>query len=136
MGCDIHAYIEVRIGERWVCHSQPRIKRAYGVFGKIAGIHDCGPPIVEPRGFPVDASEIARIEFNQMRVDAHHAGWLTADEVSLFLAWLSKEEGFDFCSKWQHEQLGYITGNSPQHLPGDGYPTQYEAMRLVFWFDN
>lgn len=136
MGCDIHAYIEVKIGGRWVCHSQPRIKRAYGIFGKLAGVRDCGPAIIEPRGFPEDASEIVRIEYEYDDVDAHTAGWLTANELQKFIDWLIETEGHEFASDWQHEQLGYVTGNSPQYIPGRGYPERYEAMRLVFWFDN
>lgn len=134
MGCDIHAYIEVRIRGRWVCHSQPRIRRAYGIFGKLAGVRDCGPAIVEPRGLPPDVSEIVAIEYAHDQADAHSESWLGPEELKQFVAWLAAEEGTTYASDWQRQQLGYITGNSPMYLPGDGYPRQYEAMRLVFWF--
>ena len=127
MGTDIHAYLEVQIDGRWVCHSQPRIKRDCEVFGHIAGVRG-GTPIVEPRGLPVDISEITRIEYEHEEEDAHTAGWLSKTEMQQIADLAPDLSGLNL--------FGYVTGNPPWGVPGDGYPEPYQDARLVFWFDN
>ncbi len=139
MGCDIHAYIEVRISDKWVLYSRPRIQRAYKLFGKIAGVRvNDEPPIVTPQGIPADVSQITQIEWNKWEPDAHHAGWLNASQIKEMCEWAGeqdKEHG-DWYGKWEHVELGCISGNAVYGVPGSGYPIEYQDVRMVFWFDN
>jgi hypothetical protein len=127
MGTDIHAYLEVQIDGRWVCHSQPRIKRNYELFGRIAGIGGAAP-IIEPRGLPSDISEITRIEYEHDGADAHTPGWLSRSEMEQIADLAPDLSGLGL--------FGYVTGNPPWGIPGDGHPAQYQDARLIFWFDN
>lgn len=131
MACDIHAYIEVKIAGRWVCHSQPKMPRSYDLFSKIAGIRGGHDPIVPPRGFPADASEITRIEYEYDGNDAHTPGWLTGAEMRAIDEWYAGE------GPRYVPVFGYVTGNPPWGVPEEeGYPAAYQEARLVFWFDN
>lgn len=70
MGCDIHGAVEYRnpkgsdYEQRWQqLIGQPDMGRYYRLFGRLAGVRGEGPPVADPRGFPVDASHETREAF-------------------------------------------------------------------------
>ena len=102
MGCDIHAYAEVRDGAGWrkvgdvfpldawsrqwhgkECGDAPFTSRNYGVFGFLADVrnYSCVPPIAAQRGFPEDASSGVRAAYAEWEGDAHSASWLTLRDL-------------------------------------------------------
>lgn len=54
MGCDIHAFVEVREHGMWHCFAELHLRRDYRLFNLIAGVRNDGDeqPSFEPRGFP------------------------------------------------------------------------------------
>lgn len=73
MGCDIHMFVEYKIGDApWQADKNHRVSeedgyrnleqfpftsRNYELFGKLAGVRTSGP---DPKGLPDDASEIIK----------------------------------------------------------------------------
>lgn len=132
MGCDIHAYVEIKIHGKWQLYSQPRIKRDYDLFGKMAGVrNEFEIPIAKPRGLPKNVSEIVKLESDFDGSDGHSHSWLNRKEIMALIEW---SEDPMFC----HDNLGYMNGNYITSL-NDGetdHPEEYDDVRLVFWFDN
>lgn len=141
MGCDIHAYVEVKVSGKWHLYSQPRIKRNYKLFAKLAGVrsNDHSPtPIVEPNGLPDDMSELVKIEFKYE--EGHSEGHLNRQQLEEFVEWANKPENgvSKYPGQFEHEQFGYANGN-PIHSIGkykDSHALEYEDARFLFWFDN
>lgn len=123
MGCDIHAHVEVKINGKWEHYNAPYIGRDYELFGNLAGVRRLTTPVVPPRGFPDDASEVTALDFRRWGVDAHTPSWLTRDEVLKVPAWNTRDR-----------ELGYLFGNGWERFEDDEDP--FEDARLVFWFDN
>jgi hypothetical protein len=136
MGCDIHAFVEVKISGEWHCYSSPRIGRWYQLFGKIAGVRDEDEkPIVAPKGLPKDVSEVVRCEYERGKGDWHTATWLNAKEIKELCDWVGEnEQGWK--GKWEHEQLGYVSGNAVYGVPCTEYPPEFQEVRLICWFDS
>jgi hypothetical protein len=66
MGCDIHLFAEHRHPNSeswWGFGGRMNPGRDYGLFGTLAGVREDGPPVSEPRGFPVNAGWAAREEY-------------------------------------------------------------------------
>ena len=147
MGCDIHLHIEVKLHGRWEHYAAPNIERWYRLFGVMAGVRGDEEPIVAPKGFPADASELTRIIRKDYGVDGHTDSWLDHDEIMQLEKHLEKwriEDGdkapfgtFDleygilhtylagssFTAHWQFTDCYYL-------------PTGVTDVRFVFWFDN
>jgi len=101
MGCDIHMYPEVKRNGKWefvyrfqpgrYYEEEPEWKdranyyawedRWYWLFGQLAGVRRPGPPIVEPRGFPSDASQAVVAARDDGDGDYHSWSWLTLAEL-------------------------------------------------------
>src|SRR5690242_15889589 len=85
MGCDIHAWLEIRHDSQW---STPDTKavdldRAYDTFGLFFGVrnHAHLSPVAERRGLPRDASVLVCQDYQTWSDDAHSASWLTWADV-------------------------------------------------------
>jgi len=139
MGCDISPHFEVKVDGKWYHHSVPHFERSYKLFTKMANVRTVAgvKPISEPRGLPDDVSVITRIESDYE--EGHSHSWLDAKEIS---------ELYDFhmslCDN-DHERIHtgiyewwYLCGNGWEcfSLEDGNYPSRYEDIRLVFWFDN
>ena len=136
MGCDIHAHIEVKINGKWEHYSTPRIQRWYQLFAKIAGVRNNNDitPISEPKGLPEDISEITKFESDYMGSDGHSHSWLNVKEIKEMLKYIDE---LDPTNSFEHKELGYIGGNGVGDFEvGEGYPKEYQDVRMVFWFDN
>jgi len=143
MGCDIHVFAEIQINGKWILYSQPRIRRWYELFGKMAGVRDDSQePISTPKGLPKDISAGTALEVKWWDSDAHTFSWFDDKEISDLYSWVNKELRAE-AWKWDHEQIGYLHGNSWGDFYGeifydfDGdYPQDVGGIRWVFWFDN
>lgn len=156
MGCDIHPRVEIRDEAGW--HPVPDLEvwdfRSYSVFGWLAGVRNYSAvePLTEPRGFPADASEPVREDFEKWKMDAHTPSWLTLAELLAVdyeaevndrrvtrqiapNAWDGgctgePEEG---TREPLREFLGVAFMRDLAYLVELGDP---ENVRVVFWFDN
>ena len=97
MGCDIHMYVERRIKGRWYSadYFVPRIDgrgyqhvemygdRSYQLFATLANVRNYGgtPYISEPKGFPDDAADFTREEYESWGYGDHSHSWLTLREL-------------------------------------------------------
>ena len=104
MGCDIHIYVERRGNKKW--HScdyfVPNINyngtnseysrvetcgdRNYSLFATLANVRNYGNTdfICEPKGFPDDASEYVKHEYESDDSWAHSCSYLTLQELINF----------------------------------------------------
>jgi hypothetical protein len=161
MGCDIHGYVEERSGDSWWLFSgRLSLGRDYRMFGLLAGVREGGPPIVAPRGFPLDASYGLKDEFH-LHVTESACGWggcrvttlknadawvkqglsryVTDDARSVTdpdwhtPSWLTLEELLWAISKYEG-----VAGErlSQGWLAVAGMMRHLPGSRFVFWFDN
>lgn len=110
MGCDIHMYVERKVGDTWQQVSEEEgIRhpywdgamnekskeyfdkkcwdpgRNYALFGLLAGVRSTiFSPFVEPRGLPEDLSEGVKEVWEQWNGDGHTASFLTLPELLSF----------------------------------------------------
>jgi hypothetical protein len=85
MGCDIHAWLEIRNDNQWSTPDNKALDldRAYDTFGLFFGVrnHANFSPVAERRGFPRDASALVCQDYQTWSDDAHSASWLTWADV-------------------------------------------------------
>lgn len=142
MGCDIHLHIEYRINGKWEHYASPNVGRWYDLFSIMAGVRGEYTPIVEPRGFPSDATMFTRWDYERWGLDAHTASYLQNREIVQLKEWLKKQEKVD--NTWydlEHTVLHtYMGGNELcaflLYDDCEYAPKGTDAVRLVFWFDN
>lgn len=138
MGCDIHAHIELKINGKWEHYSNPLIRRRYALFEKIAGVRgEESAAIVPPRGVPTDMSLVTQICWNFEKEGRHTPTWLNKEEFLRLLDWANKKENLrqEWDGQFEHEEIGYLTGNS-FHLYKGSNPPEVEDVRFICWFDN
>jgi hypothetical protein len=141
MGCDIHAHVEVKIDGQWKHWSNLNIRRCYELFAKMANVRNYEyddervEPIAEPRGLPLDMTDLTAMDANRWGCDGHSHSWLSGSEMKVVQKWIG--ELYPKCSDFW-AVFGYVGGN---------YPWDYECedckihpgwtdSRVVFWFDN
>lgn len=105
--------------------------RNYVLFGALAGVRVDDNQIWEERGFPDDASDHVREDYEGWDVDAHTPSWQTLDEL------LSVD--------WDKKVLGPHGFNDPrwtellERLKDLAFAKCGEdqtRVRIVYWFDN
>ncbi len=150
MGCDIHAYAEVKIDGKWNFADHIPFCRSYGLFGFLGGARNYSEaePIAAGRGTPIDISE--EVEYNRARWDddGHSFSWVSLEELL----------NFDYSKKFydmrvfrdgdgaarartldEAELTDYKTFlpgiffEELERLRGLGRPAD---VRIIFWFDN
>jgi hypothetical protein len=154
MGCDIHAYAEVRRDGRWECAQEVFDCRDYGLFGWLANVRNYSavPPLAAPRGLPNDASTDVRKEAEGWDGDGHTHSWLSAAELL----------AFDYDATFENRRVTRVLESGVRHGGctadvGEGTVVSYreffgkcltdtldvlrrlgepDAVRVVFWFDN
>ena len=148
MGCDIHLHIEVKIDGIWHHYGAPSIDRNYRLFEKIAGVRgDITNAISPPKGFPVDATTLTNIVYQNEECDAHSVSWLGVEEIMKLEDWLKSipRKESDSYAKYdlEHGILRMYLGGSSftgwKRYPEDGSPlspAMVEDVRFIFWFDN
>ena len=114
MGCDIHLYTEVQVGNEWISvddwydeeydEGEKRTyahhiyeHRDYGIFGMLAGVrNDSYPPLCGERGLPPDLSKEVEQEADYWNPDGHTPSWYTYDELILTL----QTPGSESAERW------------------------------------
>jgi hypothetical protein len=146
MGCDIHAFLEVKIGGVWHTYADVDLDRDYGLFAYMANVRNWAgaiEPISLPRGLPEDAAFFTKFHSDHWGTDGHSHSWLSFDEL-LRVAEFAKENNVSLIPWWANPEITrpafgvYLFGNditSWKRYPED-YPPALEDVRLVFWFDN
>jgi len=143
MGCDIHAFVEIKKGDNWESLKEPVFKldeydrnatgtthtvklfnfRNYGLFGFLANVrnYSCIPPIAARRGMPESPGiEIAR-EYERAR---HSFSWVAANELLSFNYDASFEDRRD------------MDGNSDTLPEGQGVIVTYREFLGSRFFDD
>lgn len=142
MGCDIHAFIEVKFGGAWHYYGELKVGRDYELFERMAGVRGYkSAAMLPPRGLPEDAGAMTVFIKNDWGSDGHSHSWFSAVEMEALDAWhkkrfLSHERPASVFTR-QPETL-YLFGNdidSWWRWPRER-PKGVEDIRLVFWFDN
>jgi hypothetical protein len=159
MGCDIHSYVERKNDdgiwehEPWVATVEyedgPFDSRNYNVFGFLADVRNYSgvTPIVEPRGFPDDASPEVRTGWKIWSEDGHTCSYLTADELLAFDYSAQLEDrrvtrGHDggvTADPGEGKMITYREFLGPQffqHLEVLRALNEKQSARVIFWFDN
>jgi hypothetical protein len=166
MGADIHLFLERKMKSgNWACVSnldgivnlggldgvQSTSSLTYGYyklngrnyqfFGELASVRGDG---LEPRGLPLDISEVVDEESEGWGHDGHSHSWLYADEfISIYnKVWLEPNE--DEPLDWYSQTLltdgkdvavrEFLRTMCSPMMVNDG--DKPEDFRFVFWFDN
>lgn len=141
MGCDIHLHTEVKINGKWHHYGCPNIMRSYRLFAMLAGVrnYDDIEPIAQPRGLPVDATELTKLDCEHWDADGHSHSWIGSSEILRVCEYMNEiakpERAW---MNWEDETIGYLFGNTwrgfekcPEYRPNG-----VQDIRWVFWFDN
>lgn len=125
MGCDIHAFIEVKIDNEWHNYMPLNIVRDYQLFSRMTNIVGRGNQIaiINEKGLPVDLSKILKIIMNNC--DYHTFSYLNYEEIILLHDWI-KEKNLFKNHDWIYEFEDL----------NDYYYDEFDDYRLVFAFDN
>lgn len=138
MGCDVHAYVEIKVDGKWELYNQPRLNRNYDLFERMAGVRgDIRNAIDDPRGLPGDVSKVVLLEATYWRLDGHSYSWLTMKELNDLE---DTGQKLEWWSNWE-APFGYLCGNtycndSINRMNKHQSIGKVEDVRLVFWFDN
>jgi hypothetical protein len=163
MGCDIHAYLEIRRfrhddkerlngvwinadkwsrnefsalypeekERQWEIGYDDRIwtSRWYYLFAILAGVRNQWgiKPIADKKGFPLDASDEVREEYEYWDFSGHSHSWLTLKEIEEWDGWDSATQDVrDNFTKTTIERMQEKLTTS----------VTSDDVRMVFWFDN
>jgi hypothetical protein len=149
MGCDIHFFVEKKstaykrnesinkvleehdvIDPDWtLVQDEWCDDRNYRLFGILAGVRTSPKegPIVEPRGFPDDASDDLSDNYKSWGLDAHSASYITLTEL-LNVDWKKYEDDY--------ADGVYLDGFLKSIEKMKEIDTNSDNVRCVFWFDN
>lgn len=131
MGCDIHGFIEVKIGKNWYVYDKVGSERDYTLFGILAGVRDERvAPVSELKGVPEDASIVVKAEVKSWEGDGHSHTWLSATEMKQAY----KEYVKIVKRTWLDE--GMDSSVYQLYLYGDWDSNVFADVRMVIWFDN
>ena len=154
MGCDIHAYVEVKRHGGWNCEGNAFDCRNYRLFGFLAGVRNYSvvPVLAEPRGLPSDVGDVVHQKSEHWDVDGHTHSWLLLRELADF----DYDQQFEDRRTQRVRPGGVISGGETAD-PGGGAMTTFreflgewyfkeldrlrtfgepDDVRVVFWFDN
>src|SRR3990167_8499361 len=141
MGCDIHAFVEVKVDNEWLHYAEARINGNYNLFSRMADVRNDNSitPISSPRGLPKDISKMVSLHRNRWGKDGHSDSWLSYDEIYDLYLWSKSDSLIPLNLDIEHTLFGvYLFRNSLngwKDYPED-YPEFVQDVRLVFWFDN
>lgn len=135
MGCDVHMYVEIKTEHGWELYCACDAPRNYWFFGILAGVRSYEEPIVDPKGFPEDASYIVRKAFESMGPDAHTPSWFDISEIDTLGKWCFTQGERAWMFTLESDYLHcWIEGHGLS--ASEEWPEWIHDVRLVFWFDN
>lgn len=134
MGCDIHAHVEVKIGDVWHHYNAPHVTRDYQLFAKMGNVrnHNGIEPLSDCRGIPQDISPITRIAMERWSSDAHSATHLAANEIEALGEWYrNRPEVLQLQGHFHGLEgvFGYSIEGAPLSVA-----KPFDDVRIVFWF--
>jgi len=158
MGCDIHAYVEVKRNGGWNEAGEAFDCRNYGLFGFLAGVRNYSqvPVLAAPRGLPTDVGDLVRLKSEEWDVDGHTHSWVSLRELIDF-DYDQQFEDRRVTRTWTTLQGARCSDGGCTADPGGGEMTSYreflgdwymkeldrlctlgdpDDVRVVFWFDN
>jgi len=134
MGCDIHAYLERKVEDKWVMVKQVGFhkydpgnfcNRDYNYFAALAGVRGGGP---EAKGLPDDVSDSVQMHSNDWNTDGHSHSYMPISEaIALYKFIHSEAPKYD---DWVYHLFGEETEIIEEYRGG------IKSYRVVFWFDN
>lgn len=134
MGTDVEVHMEIKLHPYgpWEHYGHYSPRRDYDIFGMLAGIRGLGPPLVKPRGLPLQMSAVTSFHYD-MR-EGHTPSWFTWDEVNTLISYIARHGQNAPAPWWTFERwLG-----DQSYLFGNGWEKGNEAvadLRMIFWFD-
>lgn len=140
MGCDIHVHVEVRVDDEWLHYSNPIVDRDYELFAYMGGARSDGfgfTPISDGRPLPADMSAVTAACYAHEKSDAHTEGFLCGKEIADVEKWCWERRDGKYTRR-HFAPFGYICGNGVGMTGdrGSSYPSEFDDVRLIFWFDN
>jgi hypothetical protein len=157
MGCDIHAYVEIKNKENtWTKLTLEPFDmsgwefRSYTLFGILAGVRGSGPIQLNdgiPRGLPDDISPEVKKAYSFWEDDAHSASYITYKEVNdLYYQytklWSKHRDddditiAKDLIKSLRKLLKAYLTIASLSYDWDNRIAFRKTDIRMVFWFDN
>jgi hypothetical protein len=143
MGCDIHAFGEVKVKGKWIGLGEiTSTQRNYHLFTKLAGVRNYdNAKAPAPKGFPPEGiSETTLLNWKSWEGDGHSVSYMDCQEILDIEKWMD-EHKYKGSHNWQ-PYFGYLFGNGwGDHIkyPEDGLgglPEGFEGARIIYWFDN
>lgn len=121
MGCDIHGWVEHKVGDRWIAVAKLKDRnRNYRRFALLAKVRDYhGEGKKDPLGIPSDVSETAGYDIEQWGADGHSHSYMPLKDACEIFNETACEK-----SEW------------PEDTFFDQEEEDVGKARLVFWFDN
>jgi hypothetical protein len=143
VGCDIHAYAEVKRNNEWYFFGSIHFYRNYKLFGKLAGVRSIEPnPLAPDRGIPADASEITRMLYDRYTTDWHSASYATSEECKELEQWWDEENEREYYERCGGIGIKFSASStfelkaSDEELDILKQLGDIQDYRMVFWFDN
>ena len=153
MWCDIHAFSEKKVNNKWEYVWEVDFWRNYSIFGFLAWVrnYDCKEPLSEPRWIPDDISEPIKKELEVWEWAYHSASWfilqdlLDVDYEKTFwnrrisrtvwnvTNWACIAEEWEWKIESLKDNLWWWYFQELEKLKQIGNP---ENVRIIFWFDN
>lgn len=129
MGCDIHEYVEVNIGGKWIYIGGIVLPRNYLLFSVLADVRnydnvECVTG--DHRGLPEDIDPVLEQMSEEYGSDGHSHSYLYPDEL-------------DKAEKIYYSHADSANRDWPECLRNLRSLTKMEGIndvRFVFWFDN
>ncbi|WP_103109492.1 hypothetical protein [Brevibacillus reuszeri] len=97
MGCSIHLLVEKKEDNKWIAVQDPNPQtdeetrdylwlsywQNYDDYAALCGVRNYSNvvPIHEAKGFPDDASDVTKEEYEIWKDDCHHRSWVTLEEL-------------------------------------------------------
>ncbi len=140
MGCDIHAFYEIKVDDEWIGYGEADFGQNYYFFARLADVrnYEAIAPIDKPRGLPNDVSKLVSLHSKAWGVDGHSHSWINSDEYTLLMTEFTPDQLSSGMNKWRAPGGVYLFGNNfhTWSLHSGEYPKFLQDFRLVFWFDN
>lgn len=130
MGCDIHGFVEAKIGDKWVAITELYSNgRNYERFAALAGVRGEGP---EPKGIPNDISDTVKYWIDAWGCDGHSHTWFPIKEAAKIF--LNTKENSPTEQEIAHpiETIFNVDVAALKH----NFGVSKKNIRLIIWFDN
>jgi len=160
MGCDIHAYREHKINDRWfssdnwhedssayeenasddlhlaVTWDEKIGSRNYDAFGLLAGVRYEFDYSLEAKGIPDDVSPLVHEEYLRWDVDAHTPSYITKLELAELRIRLNLVVNPSTETSYSQDRYLLSLIQSLDEISEWIYIPKGTEQRIVFWFDN